>query len=650
MKKFALKTIIITLCLLNAVQSINAQTTAIKYLNTNSLIANPDRGWYADYYTFSNYLSGSYRPLNADELRENREQKHITLILRLFYLHQFFESDNVSSEYIAKMQADFDAIRQAGVKCIVRFAYSDSQNAAIYDATPEKVLSHINSLGNVLADNSDIILCVQAGFVGAWGEWYYTKNFAGAGYVPSAIDQANRRAVVEALLGVLPDNVQVQVRTPAIKQAVVGNNVAIYESEAYNGTNKSRIAHHNDCFLANGTDYGTYTNLTADLEYLNQETKYAIAGGETCDASNATSDCENSVQRMELLHWTYLNSNYNKDVYEKWRNQNCIDNVNIKLGYRIYLDSCLLPNSATAGHDINVTFYYANVGFAAPVQYKTINILLINTLTSKVWTLPYSGTNDDTRFWFPGNIVSTGKITLPDTLPSGNYSMQVRFADQNTNLAKQSSYCIQLANVATWDNETGANKLNHILAVDTNEPTPLPDKPNLVSANVVSENQVDVTWLGANNNITGFELYRCLNNNNNWELLAVLPVNVFTYSDKQLTPGTKYSYVLRAVNSYTASGWSNIITASTLGTTAGFELFNSFNIYPNPLHSQTLFVNNPLGKNAVLSIVNSNGKIVFSQPANNSQFVVNNLCLIPGTYVVNITLQGLSVSKKLVIE
>ena len=85
---------------------INGQETTIRYVPSMSVFANPERGWYDDYYSYSggSNLSGNYKPLNAEELSTNRERDKITLILRLFYLHEFLEQESVSAAYISKMQ------------------------------------------------------------------------------------------------------------------------------------------------------------------------------------------------------------------------------------------------------------------------------------------------------------------------------------------------------------------------------------------------------------------------------------------------------------------------------------------------------------------------------------------------------------------
>lgn len=53
---------------------------------------------------------------------------------------------------------------------------------------------------------------------------------------------------------------------------------AIDGSAAHDGSHIARTGHHNDCFLASDTDYGTYTapfspSHTEEYDYLSQETK-----------------------------------------------------------------------------------------------------------------------------------------------------------------------------------------------------------------------------------------------------------------------------------------------------------------------------------------------------------------------------------------
>jgi len=44
---------------------------------------------------------------------------------------------------------------------------------------PNVVIDHIRALKQVLQDNEDVISAVQLGFIGVWGEQFYTDNLTG---------------------------------------------------------------------------------------------------------------------------------------------------------------------------------------------------------------------------------------------------------------------------------------------------------------------------------------------------------------------------------------------------------------------------------------------------------------------------------------
>ncbi len=628
--------------------------TKVNYVPTSSVIANPERGWYDDYYSYSgsSNLSGNYKPLHAQELITNRDEDKITLILRLFYLHEFLEQESVSAAYISKMQNDFDSIRKAGVKCIVRFAYSASQNADVWDATPDKVFSHIESLRDVLSENGDIIAGVQAGFIGAWGEWYYTKNFAGQGYRPDETDQENRRLLVEALLDILPGHIAVQGRTPSIMKNIVQTDDPISEEEAFSGTIKSRVGHHNDCFLANASDYGTYTNLEEDLAYLHESTKYTITGGETCDASNSTSDCVEGVPRMKELHWTYLNRDYNKAVYDKWKAQGCYNEVNIFMGYRIRLDSAIFPDSVDKGALLQLTFNFMNEGFAAPTHYKPIQIALTDVETGEDFLVDYSGSNDDIRHWLPGLIISEGTITIPEEIQDGYFRIGLRFHDQSPGLADNPAYSIQLANAGIWDTERGINDLSHMIRVGTPDLERIQvKKPIDVNASAQSDSAIDLWWTEDSENETGFELMRSWRESGIWIHIDTLKANSTDYNDGGLDGGTKYSYILRAFNSYGNSPWSEPVSATTEGIASirGISDLQSFDVYPNPLNGGELIINFSDDSEKQLVIRGISGQIVIRETINSKEIHLDKDLFNPGMYIITVKLNTISISRKLMV-
>ena len=92
--------------------------------------ANPERGFVRQTNTHDPYgdLSlAAYRPLvtepGTSTLKCYREWDGVTLLHRNFWLGEYVTS-TISQEYLEKMQADFDTVRDAGLKAVIRFAYT----------------------------------------------------------------------------------------------------------------------------------------------------------------------------------------------------------------------------------------------------------------------------------------------------------------------------------------------------------------------------------------------------------------------------------------------------------------------------------------------------------------------------------------------
>jgi hypothetical protein len=80
---------------------------------------------------------------------------------------------------------------------IVRFAYTENCPCPNgYDAAPNVVQNHLGQLAPHLRRNKDVIVVVQSGFVGRWGEGYYSTHFGNEGNVSTA-QWNDRKKVVD---------------------------------------------------------------------------------------------------------------------------------------------------------------------------------------------------------------------------------------------------------------------------------------------------------------------------------------------------------------------------------------------------------------------------------------------------------------------
>jgi hypothetical protein len=452
--------------------------TEVSYQADTGVVANPMRGFYHPADTDYRDAKGTgYVPLDEATLRSWRAEG-ITQVLREFWLQYFGGANgawNLTPDLLRKVDADFRTARRAGVKVIVRFGYTLPPDGVWPPPTPygdapvDRVLHHIHQLAPVLRRNADVIATVQEGFIGLWGEGYYTDYFADPADPSIVTDQnwADRGQVLHALLDALPKSITVQVRTMYMKQRILGVPTgaagALTPEQAYSGSDLARVGHHNDCFLASPDDYGTFLSdpLRLDEEYLAADSRYVPVGGETCNVNPPKSEWPSAEALMARFHYSYLNIEYNTDVLDSWGPAGLAEAAN-RLGYRFTLVRGAYAATARAGGRMHVGFDVRNDGFAAPYQGQDAQLVLTNGRCTYRLRLSV-----DVRRWRPGATTHvSADLALPRHLRAGRYRVALALPSPFRSLAGDSDYAIRTANVGTWNARRGWNELGatvHIL-------------------------------------------------------------------------------------------------------------------------------------------------------------------------------------------
>ena len=475
----------------------NPDTPAsITYTESTEDIVNPERG----FFQYAEIRASNYIPLDQATLASYRSSQKIngaaysvscSLVYVEYVLDSFLNSP-ISSSFLTNLNHDFAAARAAGVKLIPRFIYTNTTHSGncaeqsicpLYgDATKAVILGHIAQLKPLLQQNADVIACMQLGFIGIYGENYYSDHFgdASANGQGKLLDENwnDRIAVLKALLAALPASRMIQVRIPQLKERYVygvSANVlsnALTEDEAFSGTDKARIGFHNDCFLSSSNDYGTYTDYgnsstpakdatTALRNFEMADSKFTAVGGETCDDSySPQNDCGPTgmaQQEFANFHYSFLNSHYNLNVNNDWVTGGCMDEIKQKMGYRLVLRKATIPVKAAKTGSISIALDIDNVGYASPFNQRPVQLILKNKATGKVTAISF---NTDIRKWYTGSISLKDKLKLPGGLAAGSYDVMFNMPDNYASLANRPEYSIRLANNDLWDTATGYNKLN----------------------------------------------------------------------------------------------------------------------------------------------------------------------------------------------
>lgn len=440
-----MRTITKTLLLLIAFTFQLLPQSTITYPGTDEIFSNPERG-------FSAYRSN---PITISFIN-TLKPLNVTVIQRIYTIPQYNDIP-LPESFLNTVQSDLNTARLGGIKVVPRFSYTNNQNGE--DAALDTILLHINQLAPILQENYDVITYVEAGFIGAWGEWYYSSH--------NLNNTTSRRTVTYALLDALPLKRNVVVRTPDYKRKIFQINTPLDSLEAFSGTRRSRVGAHNDCFLADATDYGTYVynDIEGDKNYLNQDNRYVPQGGETCcDCGYA--GCSNSLVELARMRYSVLNKDYHPSVLSRWVTEGCMDEVKRRLGYRFELLEATISDSIKPSGIFNLNFQITNKGFASPFNPRNLEIILRDNSNNHKYRLV---TDVDPRFWMAGDTMFvnvTGGI--PANMSEGNYSAYLFLADPEYRLHDNPDYAIRLANSNVWEDSTGYNSLNHSIIISNN--------------------------------------------------------------------------------------------------------------------------------------------------------------------------------------
>jgi transcriptional regulator CtsR len=85
---------------------------------------------------------------------------------------------------------------------------------------------------------------------------------------------------------------------------------------------------------------------------------------------------------------------------------------------------------------------------------------------------------------------------------------------------------------------------------------------------VISSTQINLAWTDASTNETGFKIERRIGADGIWTQIFKTGANVVSYANTGLTASTQYYYRIRAFNAVGNSAYSNLINATTSGTTS----------------------------------------------------------------------------------
>jgi hypothetical protein len=384
-------------------------------------VPNPDRGFYrwasADLDTLTSPSAIASFEADADEAYATGYR----ILYARVRLDAWRSTATLPSSLFSAVAAGFAAAERSGGRLLLRFTYNDGflpGTTVGEDAPLPIVLAHLKQVRDrkLLRNGANGIAFVQAGFIGAWGEWHGSS---------SGLDEPGAMvAVRDAVMAALGRDQFLQMRNPQHMMAL--------DHQSRGRGKRVPIGIHNDCFLASDTDVGTYSS---DIALGAQQRAYVAAlgrdapfGAETCwppEPAQARMACSDIAAEGRRYALTYLNAGYYAPFMARWQADGCYDRVRASMGYRLRLKSATLPAQVQRGQAVSVPFTIDNAGWARVYKPHAVTLLLRHRANGYVAT---GRSHADPTDWLPGEgaapaYAETARTDLPSAAPAGTYDV-----------------------------------------------------------------------------------------------------------------------------------------------------------------------------------------------------------------------------------
>ncbi|MBR6719047.1 MAG: DUF4832 domain-containing protein [Oscillospiraceae bacterium] len=373
--------------------------------------------------------------------------------------------------FFAGLRGTFENCRQNGSTIAVRFRYDDDGTRDPEPATFDMLKSHIRQIADshLLDDYADILMYVESGFVGCYGEQWGGKY--------CSLEQ--KAELLDLMLDVVPDPVPVTVRTPNIFAKWAGieqKDLAEWTSEA--GSRAARVGMYDDGYMGSDSDLGTYSNRANETAWLGRQAVTAYFGGEFSGNLEYAQQFdtylpENAVPEMYKTHLSYINSNifglYNDYTFGSKYDVPNADNsayygqtvrkfIRDHLGYRFVLRKSEMNETAAQGGLLDLHFAVENTGFVNPIRQQRAELLLERNgdymrtdldLDSRTW---YSCTTSDIE----------QQIRLPGGIEPGEWKVYLKLSVGDNTISQMHQRSVRFANNGIWNAGLGANYLGKV--------------------------------------------------------------------------------------------------------------------------------------------------------------------------------------------
>ncbi len=379
--------------------------------------------------------------------------------------------------FFSALRETFEYCRKNGSTIALRFRYDDDGTRDPEPASYDMMLHHIQQIGdsNILTDYQDILMFVESGFVGCYGEQWGGKYCS----------TAQKAELLDLLLDIVPDPIPVTVRTPDIFAKWAGierKDLADWKSEP--NSRAARVGLYDDGYMGSDSDLGTYANRAIETAWVGNQTTRSYFGGEFSGNLEFAMQYDtylpqNAIPEMYRTHLSYINSNifglYRDYTFGSEYDVPNVDNsayygqtvhkfIRDHLGYRFVLRDVELTEKAEQGDTIAVKFDIENTGFANPIRQQNAELLL-----EKNGCYIRTPISLDSRNWYSCQTTTEqASVQIPGGLTPGEWNVYLKLSVGNQDVSQTHMRSVRFANPDIWNPALGANRLGSVQIVESN--------------------------------------------------------------------------------------------------------------------------------------------------------------------------------------
>lgn len=315
-----------------------------------------------------------------------------------------------------------------GVQMILRFLYDwDGVNIQTEPKSIETILLHMEQISPLLRDYERDIYIIQGLFIGNWGEMHGSRY----------IKNNSLYRLFAKLKTCVGENTYIAVRSPALWRLLLKS---FDPPASWNDAWLLKLGLYNDGMMASENDYGTYGTLHRaevknfedkmhreyEMKFQNSLCQFVPNGGEVVH-QNSFNDFEMAVETMQTLHVSYINSEYDTEVLDKWKRtvlgsnwgpwkgKSGYDYIAGHLGYRYRIERVRVSPDKNQRDHVLVELQIKNTGFS--ICYRRLNLYLVvygeNDTETEELEQYETELSADNRAWQPNVLVNIeGKIDV----------------------------------------------------------------------------------------------------------------------------------------------------------------------------------------------------------------------------------------------